>query len=231
MAGTGESAVTPCLSRKSCLAHDLLWLKPDTLSQGQPLPSWVRDIHTDDMPVIVRRDYVADGRIPVGIRGRKRSERAATWVRPQDIIRKLSPEDIITSLKKKSSLPFGEMKPIQCIEQLLATPIPEPWGITGSCAFALATGRNVMHQDSDLDLLIRCHEPVGKTHFKALADILPFLPCRTDIQIETPAGTFALKEWMQPNNCQVLLKTDYGPLLTVNPWQPPHKEKAQQWRE
>lgn len=218
MTGMPQSTPIQRFSRKDCLPHDMLWLKPGTLSQEQSLPSWVTAYHTDDMPVIVRRDHDPDGRIPVGIRGRKRSERSAMWVHPQDIVRRLSPEDIILNLKRIGRLPFAEMKPVQCIEQLLAMHIPEPWGITGSCAFALATNRNVMHNDSDLDLLIRCHKTVDREHFRFLTELLPSLPCQIDIQIETPAGAFSLKEWLRSNK-QILLKTDYGPFLTADPWQ------------
>lgn len=231
MTGMPPSVQIPGFSRKDCHPHDMLWLRPGTLARGQSLPPWVKAYHTDDMPVIVRRDHAEDGRIPAGIRGKRRSERAATWIHPQDIIHKRSPEDIIAKLKTQETLPFSGMKPIQAIEQLLNENIPEPWGVTGSCAFALATGRNVMHAESDLDLLIRCPEAVNRELFRNLADRLSSLPCRTDIQIETPEGAFSLKEWMRPDNRQVLLKTDFGPLLTENPWHLTQKEKAQQWTE
>lgn len=206
-------------------AHDLLWLKPGVLSGKPELPEWVDVCWTDDMPVVVRRDFSPEGLIPVGIRGRKRSERAATWVCCQDVTRKLSPEEIIDSLRHRKRLPFSIMKPMQALLMLLEADLQETWGVTGSCAFALATGMAVMHEESDLDLLVRCPQPLPKTHFLEMADTLKRLPCRADVQIEVPAGAFSLKEWLREGNDKVLLKTNQGPVLTAMPWQPEPVER------
>ena len=199
-------------------AHDLLWLNPGILLGKPDLPEWVVAFWTDDMPVVVRRDFSQEGLIPVGIRGRKRSERAATWVCHQDVVRKLSPEEIIDSLRHKEVMPFSTMKPVQALQMLLKADWQETWGVTGSCAFALATGRAVMHDESDLDLLVRCPQPLPKPHFSEMADLLERLPCRADIQIEVPAGAFSLKEWLREGTERVLLKTNQGPVLTATPW-------------
>ena len=42
--------------------------------------------------------------------------------------------------------------------------------------------------------------------------------CRVDLQLETPAGAIALREWAGPAP-QVLLKTAHGPRLVSDPWQ------------
>ncbi|MBO4790273.1 MAG: hypothetical protein J5492_04590 [Oxalobacter sp.] len=44
------------------------------------------------------------------------------------------------------------------------------------------------------------------------------LPCRADIQVETPLGAFSLKEWLREETGRVLLKTNTGPVLTAAPW-------------
>ncbi len=207
-------------------AHDLLWLKPDTLPGNQHLPAWVSTYWTADMPVVVRRDFSETGLIPVGIRGRKRSERAAAWVCPQDVIRKLSPEEIIDRFRETTVVPFSGMKPVQALQMLLKETWLGAWGVTGSCAFALATGMAVMHDESDLDLLIRCPHPLTKAHFVEVHDCLKKLPCRADIQIETPVGAFSLKEWLRDGTGKVLLKTDSGPFLTVTPWCPMAAERG-----
>ncbi len=203
----------------SYCAHDLLWLKSGAL-QGKPdLPEWVTTFWMDDMPVVVRRDFSKEGLIPVGIRGRKHSERVATWVRHQDIVRKLSPEEIIDSIRHRKEIPFSAMKPVQALQMLLECDWKDVWGVTGSCAFALVTGRAVMHDESDLDLLIRCPQPLLKSHFSKIVDVLKRLPCRADIQIEVPDGAFSLKEWLRDDADRVLLKTNQGPILTSTPWQ------------
>ena len=219
MTAKGKETALRSFQGDAYRAHDLLWLKPGALSGKRGLPEWVAAFWTDDMPVVVRRDFSADGLIPVGIRGRKRSERAATWISRQDVVRKLSPEDIIDSLRFMEDVPFSGMKPVKALQMLLETGWEAVWGVTGSCAFALATGLAVMHDESDLDLLVRCPEPVPKTHFSEVSEILERLPCRTDIQVEVPAGAFSLKEWLREGTGRVLLKTNQGPVLTVAPWQ------------
>ncbi|MBU5894992.1 hypothetical protein JVW19_23735, partial [Vibrio cholerae O1] len=42
------------------------------------------------------------------------------------------------------------------------------WGVTGSCGYALATGLPVMHADSDLDLTVRCPQPVDRAALQVL---------------------------------------------------------------
>ena len=44
--------------------------------------------------VVVRRDVDNDGRIPVGVRGLRRDQRAAGWVKPGNVLRVVSPEEL-----------------------------------------------------------------------------------------------------------------------------------------
>ena len=201
-------------------AHDLLWVKPRASFKTQDLPTWVGASWTVEVPVVVRRDFSEAGLIPVGIRGTTRAERFATWIDPQDVARCLSPEDIVTGVRQMVHLPFDGMKPVQALRRLLEAPWAKAfdWGVTGSCAFALATGIPVMHDDSDLDLLVRCPEPLPKAAFRSVTESITKLPCRADIQVETPLGAFSLKEWLREETGRVLLKTNTGPVLTAAPW-------------
>ena len=71
-------------------AHDLLWLCPGAGADGASLPDWVEPA----WPVVVRRaPPVAQGLIPVGLRGRTRNQRRAAWVAPAQVL--LAPEDRI----------------------------------------------------------------------------------------------------------------------------------------
>jgi len=45
---------------------------------------------------------------------------------------------------------------------------------------------------------------------------MPALPCRLDIQLETPLGGCALAEWLRGG--KVLVKTAAGPIRVDNPW-------------
>lgn len=73
-----------------------------------------------------------------------------------------------------------------------------------------------MHAQSDLDLLIRCPQPQSRQVFAIWQEWITRMSCRTDTQIETPAGAFSLAEWLRYE--RVLLKTNHGPVLVRDPW-------------
>lgn len=201
--------------------HDLLWLKASDaliLPPG-PLPGWVESGWRSALPVVVRRDFSEKGWIPVGIRGKRRHERLAAWTLPDHIRRSVTPESLIEKAKLMDS-PFFTSGPVRALLQLASLEWPWTWGVTGSCAYALATGCTVMHDRSDLDLLIRCPHPVEEDRFSFLVGKLGALPCRVDVQIETPVGAFALTEWLRngKKGGLVLLKKATGPVLTADPW-------------
>ncbi|MBL3694693.1 phosphoribosyl-dephospho-CoA transferase, partial [Pluralibacter gergoviae] len=66
--------------------HDLLWLNAaaDLLDVEE---AWVTTQWHPSLPVVVRRDVNDEGDIPVGVRGMKRDQRAAGWVRPAAVAR------------------------------------------------------------------------------------------------------------------------------------------------
>jgi phosphoribosyl-dephospho-CoA transferase len=107
------------------------------------------------------------------------------------------------------------------LKKLCDINIALPWGVTGSCGYSLATGILCVRQDSDLDIIIRCDRKPDDSLLTALSDLLPHLPCRVDIQLETPYGGCSLNEWNRVKNDgnKMLLKTHQGPLLVDDPWQ------------
>lgn len=196
--------------------HDLLWLTDREALEGTH-EEWVTSQWRPALPVVVRRDVEHDGRIPVGVRGMRRDQRAAGWVNPASVKRVVSPE-ALSSRDLLLSSPFVSMPPVQGAIQLASRPWAWRWGITGSVGYALATEVPVMHAASDLDLLIRCPQPIAKEALAEWQRLTENLLCRADTQIETPYGAFALAEWLREK--RVLLKTNQGPRLVVNPWQP-----------
>ncbi len=194
--------------------HDLIWLTTrDALEDIHE--SWVDTAWHTGLPVVVRRDVDGNGRIPVGVRGLKRDQRAAGWVNPHQIARIVSPEQLSAEESLLRS-PFITQPPVQVAVQLSRTSWPWTWGITGSTGYALSTGIAVIHADSDLDLLIRAPEPLSRTVLLSWQSQLEGALCRADTQVETPLGGFALNEWLRDG--KTLLKTDRGPRLTANPW-------------
>ncbi|MCT4703091.1 malonate decarboxylase holo-ACP synthase [Enterobacteriaceae bacterium H20N1] len=195
--------------------HDLLWLN-DRAALEEVSEEWVISQWRPALPVVVRRDVSHDKeRIPVGVRGMRRDQRAAGWVNAVNIKRVVSPEALASHTVLVGS-PFVSMPPVQGAIQLALREWPWVWGITGSVGYALATEVPVLHADSDLDLLIRSPEPITREMLVEWQQVIGQLLCRADTQIETPQGAFALSEWLRED--RVLLKTSSGPQLVIDPW-------------
>lgn len=194
--------------------HDLLWLT-DSDALEEVSEEWVAGQWRPRLPVVVRRDVSRDARIPVGVRGMRRDQRAAGWVNVVKVKRIVSPEFLASrDLLVKS--PFVSLPPVQGAVQLALRDWPWVWGITGSVGYALATEVPVLHAESDLDLLIRCPARVERDALLAWQQVTSQLLCRADTQIETPQGAFALAEWLRDG--RVLLKTNGGPQIVTDPW-------------
>ncbi|MEH0832974.1 malonate decarboxylase holo-ACP synthase [Pectobacterium cacticida] len=194
--------------------HDLLWLTDREALEGIS-ETWVASLWQPTLPVVVRRDTYPDGRVPVGVRGWRRDQRAAGWVRVEHITRVITPESLANhSLLLRS--PFAAMSPVQGAILLANRAWPWDWGITGSVGYALATGVPVLHADSDLDLTLRCPRPLDREALQVWQTAVSQLPCRADTQVDVPGGAFALTEWLRAG--RVLLKTNHGPRLVRDPW-------------
>ena len=194
--------------------HDLLWLTESAALEGVS-EEWVASQWRLVLPVVVRRDVNNEGRIPVGVRGMRRDQRAAGWVKAAKIKRVISPESL-ASRDLLINSPFVSMPPVQGAIQLALREWPWIWGITGSVGYALATEVPVLHADSDLDLIIRSPERVEREALLEWQQVAGQLLCRADTQIEMPYGAFALNEWLRDG--RVLLKTNSGPQLVTDPW-------------
>ncbi|WP_414165798.1 malonate decarboxylase holo-ACP synthase [Superficieibacter sp. BNK-5] len=197
--------------------HDLIWLTARDALDGIT-ESWVDDVWHTGLPVVVRRDVDAQGRIPVGVRGMRRDQRAAGWVRSESVTRVVAPDDLVEPQTLLRS-PFISQPPVQVALQLAQQTWPWTWGVTGSVGYALATGIPVIHAQSDLDLLIRAPQPLVPAQLERWQQSLTTVLCRADTQVETPYGGFALAEWLRDG--KVLLKTSRGPRLVRDPW---HRE-------
>jgi len=205
-------------------AHDLVWSRQRPVAaKGQILPAWVSAGWQTHLPLVVRRDLSDEHRLPVGVRGMSRSQRAAAWISPADIRRIVTPESLVADSNILLRSAFVSQQPVQALITLIEMRLPWIWGVTGSCGYALATDIPVMHADSDLDLLIRCDTPQPREAFSDFYHQLSRLPCRADVQVNTPQGGFSLSEWLR--DTRVMLKTDAGPFRVDNPWLPLAEEQ------
>ncbi|WP_392388550.1 phosphoribosyl-dephospho-CoA transferase MdcG domain-containing protein [Cupriavidus campinensis] len=92
-------------------------------------------------------------------------------------------------------------------------------GVTGAAGFTLASGLDVLHPGSDVDLLIDAATPLRQADEQWLAALIDdCTEARLDIQVATPHGGFALLERLRTGG-RVLLKTATGPVRCADPWQ------------
>ncbi|MFJ4385891.1 malonate decarboxylase holo-ACP synthase [Pseudomonas sp. NPDC089408] len=191
--------------------HDLLWGMPVS---GLPAeaPQWARDVLASGQPVVVRRAMCEAGWVAVGVRGQGRAQRLGAFMRAADIQRQQAPE----TLRWQTQSPWPALQALASVTPVL-NGSGLAWGPTGGVGYQTATGIEVLHAGSDLDLLLRTPQPLDRAQARELLDILDCAPCRIDVQLETPEGAVALREWAGFAR-RVLLKSAHGPRLVGDPW-------------
>lgn len=197
--------------------HDLLWgLRPEHLPQEAP--AWARAALGGHVPVVVRRAPAESGWVAVGIRGTAREQRHATWMRVSEISRLVSPQAVARAGRWRNHAQ-PQWPALRAMSQLAPRfdALGLAWGVTGSLGFELASGISAAHPDSDLDLSLRTPHQLPRDWARALCAVLDEAPGRIDLQLETPYGAVALREWASEAP-RVLLKTQNGPLLVSDPW-------------
>lgn len=202
---------------KQPLPHDLLWgLRPEQLPADAP--AWARGALAGRVPVVVRRAPAEPGWVAVGVRGEQREQRFATWMRVADVARHVSPEAVARAGRWRAHHQ-PHWPAVQALTQLapLLNEQGMAWGVTGSLGFELASGVAATHPDSDLDLLLRAPYFLSHDRARTLCSLLEGVFARVDVQLETPAGAVALREWAVGNG-RVLVKTQAAPLLLADPW-------------
>lgn len=185
------------------------------------LPPWAWAALRRAPWAVVRRVGTRDGLIPVGIRGSRRSERLAAWLRPEAVLECLTPPELAARrawrlLPRRARLPaFAALEKVELImrERRLAC----CWGPCGSVAFELASGVATVTADSDLDLMLRAEGSLANAAALELATALARLAVRVDVLVEFPHGAVALAEYAAAC-APLLLRTPAGPRLVHDPW-------------
>jgi phosphoribosyl-dephospho-CoA transferase len=196
------------------LAHDLLWgLTPEQLPADAP--SWVIESISAGQPVVVRRALSVADHIAVGVRGRLREQRYATVMSVDAIQRQVRPEALChVSIDR-------DLPAVRALYQLrpMLDSCEWVWGVSGSAGFELACGFQALHEGSDLDLILRTPQLLDRVQAQALVKVLDAAVCPVDMQLQTPFGAVALREWAGSAR-RVLLKNASQPVLVINPWNP-----------
>ncbi len=192
-------------------AHDLLWgMTPAHLPAEAP--AWAVEAIGAGHPVVVRRALAEPGYVAVGVRGRLREQRLAAVMPLAAVQRRVAPEalrGVVTSRDLPALRALAALRPVLA---------QQTWGVTGSAGFELASGIEALHAMSDLDLILRTPEPLARGDAQDLLAILGTAGCAVDLQLQTPFGAVALREWASGSR-RVLLKTASGAHLVLDPWQ------------
>ncbi|AOA57823.1 malonate decarboxylase holo-ACP synthase [Acinetobacter larvae] len=193
--------------------HDLLWgFTVDMLSADAP--EWVGSVVAQALPVVVRRDLCATERIAVGIRGAQRWQRYATDMPMKAVSCCIQPEQLTTV----DLMQFPHLnQALSRVQSVMQDHAIRQWGYTGSVGYELATHLACVHQASDIDLIIRCDQALSQSFAQQLLQDFTDAQLNVDIQLQTPLGAIALKEWAS-KRAKVLLKRQDSAVLVSNPW-------------
>jgi phosphoribosyl-dephospho-CoA transferase len=202
--------------------HDLIRLRePFALTVDAPVPAWVEPALRRTPWVVVRRGYVRDGMMPVGVRGLARQQRFAAVLAVAEIADRLSPEELTDSRyvierKRKDTAPA--LAALARVAPILASR-GHRWGPGGSVGFEIATGVATATWSSDLDLILRQDHRLGLDEAIDLRAVLAeaAAPARVDVLLETPRGGVSLAD-LAARPARVLVRTPDGPRLSADPW-------------
>lgn len=197
---------------------DLIWIEDASALHLPETAEWVSWRWRPELPLWVRRGVQQQGRIPVTVTGIRPNERAEGWVDAAAVREMITPERLVSDRQTLLHSIFVSLAPVQALILLAQERWPWEWGVIGPCAYALATEIPLMHQDSPLDIVLRCPQPQPIEAFDDLRAFCRRLPCAVKIQAETPAGGFALDAWRAGE--PVALETDQGIRQARDPWAP-----------
>lgn len=192
--------------------HDLLRINPGTeLIYHTQEPDWVRESLERAPFVVVRRGHMKEKFIPVGIRGSTRSERFPALLSMDDIIQRVTPEQIAEDRNwihddKEIYHYLEEFRKLMNDKSIV-------WGPIGSVGFELVSGVSTVTTNSDIDIIFRYNSTITPSYSRQLITELDKFPVNVDIQVETEEGAFSLQEYAYSDGKPILFKTMDGPLL------------------
>ena len=197
--------------------HDLLLLRGEsavTSTAGAPCPN----LNLNQRPwVVVRRGRIADGSIPVGVRGTQRHERCAGFTGLSEVLETRRPDQLRLMLAEDSRRTLLAFRSLSYLESHLAG-LDLTWGPGGSVGYELASAMPAVHADSDLDFILSAPRKLDLTEAQDLWRMISSAPGKVDALVETPFCGFSLEEFVTASSRKILLRTSDGRILGCNPW-------------
>ncbi len=167
--------------------------------------------------VVVRRGRIAEGWIPVGVRGAQRHERCAGFTRLSEVSEARRPDQLRLLAAEDSRRPLRAFRTLSYLESRLAG-LDRSWGPGGSVGYELATGIPVVRTDSDLDIILFAPRKLEIREAQDLWRTIGSAPGNVDALIETPCCGFSLEEFVTTSPRKILLRTSGGRMLGCDPW-------------
>jgi phosphoribosyl-dephospho-CoA transferase len=199
--------------------HDLLEIDAERFLQADAaLFPWVGASVRRTPYVVVRRGPVSEQNIPVGVRGSQRSERWPGCCRADSVKRVLTPQGLLgRPIPPSRSVDIPALRSVPFLAERWRD-VGIPWGPGGSVGFELATGREVVRPQSDLDIVMYAERRMAPDEARDLLDSARALPAAVDIRVETPVCGFSLLEYARQTPEPILLRTVAGAMLGEDPW-------------
>jgi phosphoribosyl-dephospho-CoA transferase len=214
-----ELAVMP---GRPATTHDLIRLRePIALTVDASVPPWVEPALKRTPWVVVRRGYLRDGMVPVGVRGLARQERFAAVLAVAEIADRLSPEELTESRYVIARRRMDEAPALAALARVapILASRGHRWGPGGSVGFEIATGVATATSSSDLDLILWQDDRLGLDEAVDLRAVLAdaAAPARVDVLLETPCGGVSVAD-LAAMPARLLVRTPDGPRLSADPW-------------
>jgi phosphoribosyl-dephospho-CoA transferase len=195
------------------IPRDLLRLRDARdLVYRVPPPSWSGEALSQAPWVVVRRAPFENELIPVGVRGKNRSERFVAFAHAATVVQCVTPEDLASCQAWREASRREELPALRALPkiQVALQALGLSWGPVGSVGFELTTAFPAANCSSDLDLIIRMNDLLVPRVAEELVAVIEDAGVRVDVLLETKAGAIALAEYVGsgPN---VVLRTVNGP--------------------
>jgi len=203
----------------SVRTHDLLEIDAKQLLSSQAsAPQWVKEELPRNPLVVVRRGLATGCEIPIGVRGTGRNQRWAAFCHSKLVKSVLTPSQLLTrAIPTSRANAIPALRALDVLKERWMESIL-PWGPGGSVGFELASGRQVVTPESDLDIVIYAERRMTAEQAKSLCDRAMNLPAAVDIRVETPVCGFSLKELAGRSPAAILLRAPSGVVLGRDPW-------------
>jgi triphosphoribosyl-dephospho-CoA synthase len=186
--------------------HDLVRLTSSAVARiTDDAPAWTAVSLRRAPWAAVRRAHVDRG-VPIGVRGSGREERFACVVNDDEIEELVTPEMLAEHAPSRNHGAFDALQAVLRAARARSLQV----GPIGAAGFELATGVNALHEDSDLDVVVRAQPMDAQLH--AFARTVADLPVRIDVEVAFADGYgVALVEAVRGG--ELLVKTPGGPRL------------------